>query len=167
MVTDIVVQELRDVFCYDRDSGVVRWKVKSGSSSPGKIAGSLNTTCGYLYVSYLLKKYAVHRLAWALEHGEFPSGQIDHINRNRLDNRLSNLRAVTSSENMKNCGMSKTNTSGIKGVRFHMGKWEACQSMNDKLVYLGRYDTQGCAAEAVNNFRKANGFMTDVYGGVY
>lgn len=48
-----------------------------------------------------------------------------------------------------------------------MGKWEAYQSMNDKSVYLGRYDTQGCAAEAVNSFRESNGFMTDVYGGVY
>ena len=166
-MTDIIVQELRDAFFYDRDSGVIRWKVKSGSSSPGKAAGSLNNTCGYLYVSYLRKKYAVHRLAWALEHGEFPSGQVDHINRNRLDNRISNLRVVTSSENMKNCGMSKTNTSGIKGVRFHMGKWEAYQSVNDRTVYLGRHDTQDRAAEAVNNFRAANGFMTDVYGGVY
>lgn len=48
-----------------------------------------------------------------------------------------------------------------------MGKWEAYQSVNDKIVYLGRHDTQDCAAEAVNSFRVANGFMTDVYGDVY
>lgn len=161
------IAELKEVFDYNRDTGVLFWKIKSGSSSPGKPAGSFNKSVGYLCVTYLGKTYAVHRLAWAFEFGEFPPEQIDHINRDRLDNRISNLRSATSSENMKNCGMAKNNTSGVKGGRFHYGKWEAYQSLDDKINYLGRYESLEDAVAVVDEFRRGNGFTTDTLGRPY
>jgi len=84
---------------------------------------------------------AAHRVAWALYHGEWPSGQIDHINGNRTDNRLSNLRDVVNAENAKNMAMKRNNTSGVNGVYLHRqtGKWCAQINAFGKAVGLGLF----------------------------
>lgn len=82
------------------------------------------------------KKYiAAHRAAWCLHFGEWPTSFIDHINGDRADNRISNLRLVDNQANCKNQKMRKTNTSGVMGVRWHAGKrkWEVMLSNR----YLG------------------------------
>lgn len=66
---------------------------------------------------------------------------IDHINGNGLDNRRSNLRICTHSENMRNCKLYINNKSGYKGVGFHNGKWRARININKKSVFLGHFDT--------------------------
>ncbi|MDA6380520.1 HNH endonuclease signature motif containing protein [Escherichia coli] len=62
------------------------------------------------------KAYPAHRLAWLIVYGTMPDGFIDHINRVRTDNRISNLRLVTHSENMQNRKIQKNNKSGYRGV---------------------------------------------------
>jgi len=71
-----------------------------------------------------------------------PDGyEVDHINRNTLDNRKDNLRIVTRKENADNRGMFKNNTSGATGVCFQKGKYQASYRHNGKLIYIGRYAT--------------------------
>lgn len=73
---------------------------------------------GYLMGRIFKKPYKAHRVAWAIVNGEWPNGQIDHLNGNRSDNRLKNLRQVDQSENNKNSKKRSNNKSGVTGVCF-------------------------------------------------
>lgn len=80
-----------------------------------------------------------HRVAWAMHHGEWPSGEIDHINGDGLDNRIENLRCVTRQENMKNTCVRSNSTSRITGVSWckRKRKWRAYISWQGRQVFLG------------------------------
>ena len=73
---------------------------------------------------------------------------VDHINRDGLDNRKINLRACSHAENQRNSKIPVTNTSGFKGVHFDRGKWRAQISVNNRIKYIGRFDTAIEAARA-------------------
>ena len=93
----------------------------------------------YLYGRILDRNIYAHRAAWCICNGEWPKNTIDHINGNRTDNRISNLRDVTHSENVRNFRTRKDNTSGKTGVFFckRMELWFATISIEGKPVYLG------------------------------
>ncbi len=107
----------------------------------GKAAGSL-TDYGYKRVVFNGKEYKAHRIIYSLFKGVIADGLvIDHINQDKLDNRIENLRAVSNSENMKNRSMLPNNTSGINGVSWYKNvqKYEASISVNKKRIRLGYY----------------------------
>ena len=105
----------------------------------GKMAGTVCTDTGYIRFSYKNKNYLAHRVAWYLTHGEWPE-QIDHINRDRSDNKIENLRAVTYSQQSTN--KVGWGASGKKGVYFHKGrgKWHARVHFKSKCHHVGYYD---------------------------
>lgn len=86
-------------------------------------------------------KCCAHRLAWLYIHGRWPIKHLDHINRVRSDNRISNIREATSSENQRNKGMMSNNTSGITGVRYDpsRNKYHAQIEILGKSKNLGRF----------------------------
>ena len=102
----------------------------------------LNGTPSYLGVQ---KKLFAHRVAFFLHHGYYPQwpNSIDHINRDGCDNRLVNLREVTARQQSANTGISKSNTSGVKGVSFlkDKGKWRASMNIDGKKTNLGTFVT--------------------------
>jgi len=110
---------------------------------------------GYNKVNFSLngKKYTkqVHRLV-AKAFIENPCNKpcIDHIDNNKTNNNISNLRWVTKSENGMNASLSSNNTSGTKGVSFHKtsNKWQAIIQLNGKKIHIGRYETKEDAIEA-------------------
>jgi len=148
-------QYLKDLFNYDSDTGIFTWKVKrKGTRGVGSQAGYKEKT-GYITIRIDGINYAAHRLAWAYEHGYWPSLDLDHIDCNRSNNRLSNLREATRSQNTCNTKISSNNTSGIKGVMWHKRnkKWCATIMLNQKAKWLGYFDNIEEAQHAVEAAR--------------
>lgn len=139
----ITQQYLLDTFCYDSNTGTFTYKVKRGTSiKPGDVAGYQHHS-GYRCICIGNKSYSAHRLAWLYMTGKWPTKQIDHINGIKNDNRFSNLREATRSENCQNKIKQSNNTSGYTGVSWHKAtqKWSANIKLNGKQTYLGVYDT--------------------------
>lgn len=133
---------LKALLNYDPDTGVFTWKVnRRPTIRIGDIAGCERR--GYWVLKVDQHVYFSHRLAWLYVHGVWPTGDIDHINRIRDDNRLSNLRECSRAENCQNTTARKSNTSGHKGVSWvaQRQKWVAQIVINGKNVNLGRYSS--------------------------
>ena len=97
---------------------------------------------GYLYVVIEGKLVLAHRAAWIAVHGEIPKAMvIDHINREKIDNRIANLRAVSQSNNTANAKLSSVNTSGYRGVSKRGSKWQAYINLDGKRKHLGYYES--------------------------
>jgi hypothetical protein len=145
--------ELKINLSYDPATGIFTWlkNIKTTGVSAGDIAGTCSQ--GYQVIKVNGTQYRAHRLAWLYVTGEMPEQQIDHINNHRSDNRFSNLRLASHSENMMNTSKFKNNTSGYKGVSWHKQaeKWQAKIQANGKRLSLGVFDT---AIEAFNAYSK-------------
>jgi hypothetical protein len=145
---------LRELLSYNPESGELRWKVKRGrTTGVNSIAGSVDRK-GYLAVKVSGETYRAHRICWALYYGEDPELNIDHINGQRSDNHIANLRLATISENNYNIGMKSNNTSGHRGVSYRNDtkKWRAYITIDGQKKWLGVYD---CVEEAIDARLKA------------
>jgi HNH endonuclease/AP2 domain len=147
-VTRTMTGELRWFLEYNPETGEFFWKISSRGNHVGDLAGSVYPN-GYRYIQIEGLDYRAGRLAWFFVTGEDPVEFIDHINKNRDDNRFSNLRKSTNSQNQANALWS-TNTSGIKGVSWQSSrsKWIAVITINGIAKNLGRYDSIVDAAKA-------------------
>ncbi len=143
MKQNLTIERLKELLNYDPDTGVFTWRVwRGGRAEIGSKAGSIGAT-GYVYICVDQKSVVAQRLAWAMVHGELPTKHVDHINGDRADNRISNLRLAVRSQNNANSRLRKDSTSGFKGVSFSkkMNKWYGQIRVNGKLIYLGSYRT--------------------------
>lgn len=128
------------MFDYNEDTGVLSWKCspRNGKGKVGNEAGCINGS-GYRQVYIRGKLYLVHRLAWFFKYGAFPKTIIDHINRNKLDNRISNLRCASKQLNASNTLNYSHNKSGVKGVYWctRSKRWRSAIKVNQKQIHLG------------------------------
>ena len=150
---ELTQARLRELLDYDPLTGVFVHKTTRGRlCKAGQVAGYLHQW-GYIHINISGKIYKAHRLAWLYVHGSFPPNHIDHINGNRSDNRLVNLRPATKSENGCNRGAAADNTSGWCGVSFDKsrGKYIAQISVEKIYRHLGRYDSPEIAAAVYNH----------------
>lgn len=134
--------ELKEVFDYDENTGVFKWKNPRPKVKVGGVAGCICNFNGYCLITYNYRPYKAHRLAWIYVHGEIPETKfIDHIDGNRSNNSISNLRLCTNGENQKNRKLGRDNTSGFKGVSWNkkLQKWEAYTSLHNKKYNIGYY----------------------------
>ena len=150
---EIRYEEVARLFTYDRETGVLYWRIRNHSSiRRNYVAGSSKgNNNGYRQVSIKGKHYHEHRIIMMLCFGHIPeNAEIDHINHVRDDNRLANLRFVTRSENRKNQSVSSKNTSGVTGVYFSKSrnKFRAQIKVNRKIMHLGMFETLEEAAAA-------------------
>ena len=139
----LTAEYLRSILHYEPETGIFTWKVSTSNRvKVGDVAGCLEGD-GYLRIKVQSRKYRAHRLAWLYVYGEWPSLDIDHINRNKADNRISNLREVTNKQNMQNASKRSDNTSGHSGVSWHKdsGKWQAQIAFNYRVIYLGLFES--------------------------
>lgn len=105
-----------------------------------KLAGTIASN-GYRLIKIKGRVYLAHRILWAINYGEWPSKELDHINGDKLDNRISNLRMVTRAQNNWNVKKKKNNTSGYKGIFLHKksGKWYSTIRHSGKRYHLGYF----------------------------
>jgi hypothetical protein len=139
---------------YDPETGIfTRLIANSPNTKVGNVAGWL-TKLGYIELKIDGTMYKAHRLAWLYVHGVMPDGDVDHINLNRADNRIANLRPASRTQNQLNREKSPTNKSGFKGVslRKGTGKYVAQASYEGKKYHLGLFDTPEQASEAYKAF---------------
>jgi len=145
MTAQILTQaRLRELLYYDPDTGIFTRKIDRQCVKKGQIAGSKNKP-GYLKIGIEGKVYSAHRLAWLYLYGEIPKGvEIDHVNGNKSDNRIVNLRLATHQQNMENQKTHATNKSGYKGVSWWAPtkKWKAQIGHQGKKYHIGLYQTK-------------------------
>lgn len=146
MTTQLTHAELFSALAYQPDSGVFTWK------KTGAIAGGPNFD-GYIKIKVHQRWYLAHRLAWLYVHGIWPTQLIDHINGDRVDNRIANLRDVSNSVNRQNARTANADSkTGILGVTLRKSKskprYQAQIAVNGKNKYLGMFDTEGEAHQA-------------------
>lgn len=143
-LNDLTSEILRSVTNYDPEKGIFTWKVapKHSRIRVGDVAGCSDSK-GYIVIKILYKMYKAHRLAWLYTQGQWPIGQVDHINRVKSDNRIANLREATNVLNGQNRSKNCDNTSGHTGVCWVKGssKWKAYITINQKRVNLGHFST--------------------------
>lgn len=134
------LDELKAVLSYDPETG------EFTSLLTGKKVGFVVKAKGYVCIGVLGKKCNAHRLAFLLAHGRWPRGEVDHVDGNKLNNRLANLREAQRSTNSQNqIRAHNRNRSGLLGVAWDAarGKWISAIFFEGRKKYLGRYDTPG------------------------
>lgn len=146
----LTIERARELLAYDPQTGILTWRIAIGSAVKGAAAGRKNRD-GYLQIGLARRTYSVHRLAWFLAYGSWPSALIDHKNGVRSDNRLDNLRLATKSLNGQNKRVAmRHGKSGFLGVTWHKGvsRWQAQIALNGVSHYLGLFDSAEAAHAA-------------------
>jgi DUF4097 and DUF4098 domain-containing protein YvlB len=141
---------LKSLLDYNPETGKFIWRVNNKNYvKSGSEAGWIDSY-GYRVIGIDKKGYKGHRLAWLWYYGRWPENEIDHINHNRGDNRIKNLREVSHQENVKNRSRPRNNTSGHVGVHWYKGqkKWCANIESNGKKIYLGSFKEKEDAVKA-------------------
>jgi len=142
---EITPEILREVFDYNPDTGVLRRR-KNGKV----VTGSVVNPWGHLVVRVLGKNMLIHRVAFSIVNGRFPTKCIDHINGNSADNRIANLREASVSENGRNTLGKRNSTTGILGVSWSraLRKYQAQIGINGRNIHLGFFSSKEEAAKA-------------------
>lgn len=156
-------ETLRELLDYCPETGLLRWKIRKpedqnkifNTSFAETEAFTAVHTDGYRNGTIYGKQYKAHRIIWILFHGEQPD-QIDHINGNRADNRIANLRSVSRRVNCMNRGLRSDNTTGKPGVWWSkgMGKYQASISSEKGRIFLGTFSKLEDAIAAKNDAEK-------------
>lgn len=144
----LTAEVLREWLSYNPETGKLTWIRSVGNGKRGEEAGSDHQ--GYRKILLQGRPYLAHRLVWLYVHGEWPPDQIDHINMDRSDNRLANLRLASGADNCRNKKKRSDNKSGAKGVCWdkQSKRWVAQIRYNGVTHRLGYFDTveEGAAA---------------------
>lgn len=156
----VTVDLLHKLLVYDEDNGLLYWRYRpiymfEGDPSKlsgihaawnkrmaGKVALNNESKRGGLTGTIKNMSFHAHRVVWAMHHGRWPEGVIDHIDGNSRNNKIENLRDVKQVINARNCRKSKNNTSGVNGVWWdkRYKKWCAEIKLNYKKKHLGYFE---------------------------
>jgi hypothetical protein len=169
---DITPEILRQLLRYEEETGKLFWLPRGQEwFADGRQCAAWNTRWankqaftnvkgnGYLSGNILGMSFYAHRVGWAIATGEWPRHEVDHLNGQRSDNRLENLRDASPKENQRNQKRSSRNTSGDVGVYWHKRaqKW-AVQIFPGKAVWLGLFPDKASAVKARKDAETSLGF---------
>jgi hypothetical protein len=151
MKQKITYEQVREAFDYDAATGHLIRRMREGANPQermriakqvGEVAGTISKI-GYRYISFKNTRWLAHRLVWLHQTGAWPQEHIDHINGDRADNRIENLRVATRLENNRNVKRHADNASGFKGVSLHKRtqRYRSEITLAGRKRYLGLFDT--------------------------
>lgn len=151
-------ERLKELLKYNPTTGIFTWQAKSSKYSPilvGTRADRLHPGSGYYRIQIDGERYAAHRLAWLYTYGYLPDDEIDHINNDRSDNSIDNLRLADGKNNW-NTSLRVDSTTGVKGVTFHpcTGKYQARVQFQKVMYRLGLFATVAEAEQVVRKKRE-------------
>ena len=166
IMNKITIEELNSRVLYNHETGYFMWlhcdayQKRWNSRFVGKKALNAPHSNGYLFGAIANCKIFAHRAAWAMFYGQWPDDEIDHINHDKTNNKISNLRMACRSQNSKNLSKSKRNISGVTGVFKHTqtGKWNAQIRVCKKSIHLGSFDVFQNAVLARQKAEEKYGF---------
>jgi len=143
-----------------KDGNLFR-KISQGSSKKGNLAGNTFNR-GYRQVSIEKKSYLVHRVIFLMHYGYMPEF-VDHIDKDKTNDKIENLRASTKSQNSMNCYLRKDSTSGVRGVTWDKSRnaWLAQIQINNTHKFIGRFKLLNEAKEAYES--NAKKYFGDFY----
>lgn len=159
---DLTQERLKEALHYDSSTGIFTWRHRPDLSPQwnGRYADTI-AGCnlnGYRVIRLHGRTLYAHRLAWLYMYGKWPDPEIDHINHNRNDNRINNLREVTHKDNNRNHSINKSNKSGVSGLDWDRGAWRARINMSGVPIHLGRFQDKQDAIDALKEARNKYGF---------
>lgn len=136
---EMTQERLKELLHYEPETGWFTWRVNNSVAAVGQRAGG-DHGLGYRSIGLDYKKFLEHKLAWLYMTGEWPEEEIDHINRDRADNRWPNLKRASRSQNGHNKGQHPRNTTGYKGVyRSGPDHFVARIQIRNQTIHLGRF----------------------------
>lgn len=141
-MTTLTQERLKELLNYDPETGVFTWKVRPARRVQiGDAAGHFGTH-GYRYLKLKQIRYCEHRLVWFYVHGVWPKHEIDHIDGDKANNRIANLRDVTRSVNVQNRRSAQgNNLCGFLGVQLNGKNWSARIQTDGQVLRLGTFGT--------------------------
>jgi hypothetical protein len=149
-----IESQLSEVLRYEPKTGFLFWTDRAHKSVKNKQAGTPNHR-GYIIVLFRGKPYKAHRLAWLLTHGYWPSQMIDHIDGNKSNNRINNLRDVDGATNEQNKDQARSDSkSGLIGASPYRNRWKSQIRVNGAVKYLGVFDTAEMAHQVYLQAKK-------------
>ena len=152
--------ELKELLTYDPETGLFRWNLREvrckqdaawNSAWAGQVAGTIKD--GYISICIRYTLYRAHRIAVLYMIGRMPKNDVDHINRNRSDNRWANLREATRSQNLIN-GRHKSESRGVNLLP--SGSWRSRAFIDGKVVHIGCFSTKAAAIAAYRRVTKGH-----------
>lgn len=171
-------EDVRKLLHYDPETGVFRWRPRTAAmfkagrrhsaehraenwnaQHAGEIAGATHPS-GYQSVRIGSARYYLHRVGWLLVHDTWPDGEIDHVDHDRGNNRIANLRAVDRRGNGTNASRARNNASGTTGVSWKADKcrWRSEIKVRGRKIHLGYFTEFDDAVAARKAAERANGF---------
>ena len=156
----IDLEILESLLDYNADSGEIKWTyANSKNTNKGKVAGT-KLSNKYIRIFIYGKLYQAHRLAWYMYYGKEPEYGLDHIDGNKHNKAIDNLRDIPQSGNAKNSSLSKANSSGFTGVTFmrRSKKWRSRIMVDGSDIHLGFYDDKQKAISARVRANRKYGF---------
>lgn len=151
----LTFDEVNHLVNYNPETGAITWKERDENEFPdlklrrawnakyaGKEAGCVSSS-GYMHLRIKGTLYYSHRVAWLISKGVWPSEYIDHINHEKIDNRISNLREASALQSVLNRRRSSSNKSGVKGVSWveKCSAWQAKITKNRKTIYIEYFNS--------------------------
>lgn len=145
----LTVERAREVLSYCPETGELTWRVSlSNSTLAGQGAGTQDSK-GYLQTAVDRRKYRNHRLSWFIYYGVWPKDMLDHVDGDKTNNRMVNLREANNSHNKQNQRKARSDSgTGIQGVACVKGRYKAYIRSGRVRIVLGTYATPGEAYEA-------------------
>lgn len=144
---ELTAEYIRARLNYNSVTGVFRWvEASSNAVKANSVAGCFDRN-GYVNIKVCGVRYLAHRLAWLYVYGKFPNKFIDHIDGDKGNNKIANLREAERCENQWNRGAQKNNKYGLKGVSYRK-PWRAQIRVRKRLVIIGYFDTKEEAYDA-------------------